>query len=29
MSNIKIMNKGEKYAHATIGCIKVLKASSL
>ena len=22
MSNIKIMNKGEKYAHATIGCIK-------
>lgn len=22
MSSIKIMNKGEKYAHATIGCIK-------
>lgn len=22
MSNIKIMNKGEKYAHATVGCIK-------
>lgn len=22
MSNIKIMNKGEKYAHATISCIK-------
>ena len=22
MGNIKTMNKGEKYAHATIGCIK-------
>ena len=22
MSNIKIMNRGEKYAHATVGCIK-------
>lgn len=22
MSNIKIMNNNEKYAHATIGCIK-------
>lgn len=22
MGNIKIMNKGEKYAHATVGCIK-------
>lgn len=22
MSNIKIMNQDEKYAHATVGCIK-------
>ena len=29
MSNIKIMNKGEKYAHATIGCIKGFEVSNL